>query len=215
MNETNITYKIHNCKQRSDKWHSLRLGKITSSDATQLRVNGKGLDTLTDQKVSELILNGSDQEQFVSEAMQNGIDLEKEALDRYKQRTCTQVQEVGFVEKDNFNGSSPDGLVNDNGLVEIKCPLAKTAINYILKEIPTKYIDQMQHQMWICNRAWCDFVVYCPSIQHKNGLFIKRIHRDEGIIEKFESHSIKAKDQIMKKLRSFSNIVIKNNGDWK
>ena len=96
-----------------------------------------------------------------------------------------EVQQVGFCLEDGGRyGCSPDGLVGDDGLVELKNPQGKTAVEYLLKgELPTTYFQQVQGQLLVTERAWCDFVSYYPGLP----LLVLRVARDEEFIGKLES----------------------------
>lgn len=118
---------------------------------------------------------------FVTPAMQRGTDLEPEARDLYVKETGNQVEETGFWQHPelDFVGASPDGLVGDDGLLEIKCPMLETHIGYIEDYIvPEDYRPQMALQMACTGRKWCDFVSYYPGLPP----FIIRYERDEAFI---------------------------------
>ena len=85
-------------------------------------------------------------------------------------------------------GASPDGLVGDDGCVEIKCPNTATMIETLLTgTVPQKYFAQMQFQMACAGRAWCDYVVFDPRMPTKAQLFIKRVPRDDVFIADMEA----------------------------
>lgn len=125
--------------------------------------------------------------------MKTGIEREPDAADLYEFITDNEVMKTGFWFKDDKKktGCSPDRLIGDDGLLEIKCPNASTLIGYRLdKKVPTAYIQQIQGQLWVMGRQWCDFLAYHPDIKH----FLIRVERDEqyitmlsGAINKFIS----------------------------
>jgi hypothetical protein len=91
------------------------------------------------------------------------------------------VNQVGFVELNEFVGCSPDGLIGDDGLIEIKCPNTATHIEYIIDgELPKEYEKQVHSQLWITDRKWCDFVSYDPRLTDRP-IWIKRVERKSGI----------------------------------
>jgi predicted phage-related endonuclease len=89
-------------------------------------------------------------------------------------------------------GASPDGLVGDDGLIEIKCPLTATHIETLLGQAPpSRYLAQMQWQMAVSGRAWCDFVSYDPRLPHSMRLFVRRIGRDDRLIAELEREVVR------------------------
>lgn len=165
-----------NLKQGTDEWLEVRLGKFGSTDAQAVGSNGKGLETACFYKASEIII-GKGKDFYTNEHMERGNKLENDARVLYELETGNSVKQVGYVEMDEFTGCSPDGLVGDDGLIEIKCPSNKVFIEYLYKEkIRSKYMWQMQWQMMITDRKWNDFVVYNEDL---NKIKITRVRRDE------------------------------------
>jgi putative phage-type endonuclease len=131
-------------------------------------------------------LTGTVQESFTNAAMQWGTDTEPRARLVYEMMTDAKVQQVGLIQHPAIAMScaSPDGLVLDDGLVEIKCPNTATHIETLLSEtVPGKYITQMQWQMACSGRAWCDFVSFDPRMPGEMQLFISRVRRDDAVIK--------------------------------
>ena len=173
---------IHNVEQGSEEWFACRLGKLTASVARTIATQGKGLETLCLEKATE-ILTGKPNESYKNEAMENGNLLESEARAIYELETGANVAQVGFVEENEYIGVSPDGLVGDDGLIEIKCPTNKTYTQYLLdNKIKPEYYSQMQMQMMITGRLWCDYVVYNPNF--KKSIVIQRVYPDDAEIKK-------------------------------
>ena len=115
--------------------------------------------------------------------------MEPEARNAYRETVFEEVNEVGFIPHPSIldAGASPDGLVGDDGLVEIKCPESHTHIGYVLDgQVPEKYIPQMQWQMACTGRQWCDFVSYDPRCPEGLRLFVKRLDRDDIYISTAE-----------------------------
>lgn len=185
-------------EQRTDQWFAARLGKVTASRVADLMATTKsGYAASRDNLMVQLAierLTGQQQESFNSPAMQWGVDQEPFARAAYEIATTQMVDECGFVPHPTIDmaGASPDGLVGDEGLVEIKCPLTSTMIETLLtQKVPSKYITQMQMQMACTDRLWCDFVSFDPRLPAKAQLWVKRVHRDPEFIQKMEAEIIK------------------------
>ena len=176
--------------QRTDEWYKARLGKVTASRVSAVlakRDSATRADYLTDLVLERL--TGNQQEFYQNEAMQWGTDTEPQARMAYEAFKCVLVDEMGFIDHHSIQyfGCSPDGLVGEDGLVEIKCPNSKTHISTLLSgKAPTKYIPQMQTQMAVMNRQWCDFVSFDPRLPEDLQLFVIRVDRDNEYIAKLE-----------------------------
>ncbi len=180
-------------EQRTEEWYAARLGKVTASRVADVVAKTKtGYSTSRANYMAELIcerLTGVRGDFYMNAAMQWGVDREPEARAAYEARIGALVTEVGFTPHNDIleAGASPDGLVDADGLVEIKCPLTATHIDTLLSDAaPSKYMMQMQWQMACTGRMWCDFVSYDPRLPEEMRLFIKRIPRDEKVIEELE-----------------------------
>lgn len=175
--------KIVSCVQGSDEWLKVRLGKFGGTDAQAVATNGKGLETLCFEKVGEII-TGRLKDSYKNADMERGNELESQARFAYEMKTSSTVTTVGYIELDEFIGVSPDGLVGDDGLIEIKCPTDANFIKFLIERKPdTKYVWQMQHQMLVTDRKWCDFVIFNDNL---NRIEITRVERDEAKIEKIK-----------------------------
>jgi putative phage-type endonuclease len=158
-------------EQRSEEWFKARLGKVTASRVADVLAKTKtGASASRTNYLTELVverLTSQQSEFFTNEAMQWGTDTEPQARMAYEAEKGVLVDEVGFIDHSsilNF-GCSPDGLVGEDGLIEIKCPNSKTHIETILSgKAPSKYIPQMQTQMAVTGKAWCDFVSFDPRL---------------------------------------------------
>lgn len=180
--------------QGSVEWHQIRLGKVTASRVADVVGKTKtGYGAGRANYMAELIaerLTGEPAERFTNGAMQWGTDKEPEARDAYSFYRGETVLEVGFVHHPAIeqSGCSPDGLVGEDGLVEIKAPNTSTHLDTLLGQmVPAKYINQMQWQMACTGRQWCDFVSYDPRLPETMRLFIKRMPRDETRIKELET----------------------------
>ena len=173
--------KIIDCEQRSDEWFKARLGVPTASSFDKI-ITTKGVPSKSAKtylyKLAGEFVSGASEETYQSAAMIRGCDLECEARNLYNFITGRFVEEVGFCLKEGF-GASPDGLVGKDGLLEIKCPLISTQVSYLLdKSLPTAYIQQVQGQLLVTGRKWCDFMSFYPGLDP----LIVRVERDEEFI---------------------------------
>jgi putative phage-type endonuclease len=156
---------IHDIKQRSDEWFAIKRGKMGASHAQAIASQGKGLETYLIELMSEYY-SIAPKENYTNEHIERGNELEAQARAIYELETGNEVEEVGFIELDEYVGCSPDGLVGEDGLIEIKCPSDKVYFQYLLdRKIDTGYMWQMQMQMLICQRKWCDYVCYNPNFE--------------------------------------------------
>jgi predicted phage-related endonuclease len=122
--------------------------------------------------------------------MQWGKDNEAQARDAYAFLKGVDVERAPFVDHPSIamSGASPDGFVGSDGLLEIKCPLTATHIDTLLGgKIEGKYITQMQWQMACTGTLWCDFVSYDPRMPEHLAIWVKRVPRDDAMIEELES----------------------------
>lgn len=199
--------KIHNFEQRTDDWYNIRKGKMTASNADTIIANGKGLETYIYNLMAEYY-STAEKENYINADMQRGIDLEPEARLEFEFYTDLDVQEVGFIEYNEFIGVSPDGLIGDDGLIEIKCPNDSVYFKLLLNDnIKPEYIAQMQMQMYVTDRQYCYFVSYNPNFE--KSLYIKKINRDEEIIEKLKKGLDKG-TQLIKEIKENFRKVEKN-----
>ena len=177
-------------EQRTEEWFTERLGKVTASRISDVLAKIKtGEASARREYRMELVINrltGKRRETYCSASMQWGIDHEDEARLSYAFVTDRDVQLVGFLNHPDIPmaGASPDGLVDVDGMVEIKCPHTATHVEYILGgAIPKEYQDQMLWQMEVAKRKWCDFVSYDPRVPQHLRLFVKRFYFDEERVD--------------------------------
>lgn len=172
-------------EQGSYDWYMARLGKVTASRVADVIAKTKtGVSASRANYAAELLaerLTGVPNESFCSPDMQWGKDNEADARASYSATTFDTVTEAGFINHPSIemSGASPDGLVGDDGLLEIKCPRTNTHIETLLSgKIPTKYETQMTWQMLCTGRKWCDFVSYDPRLPPHLQIFTKRFFLD-------------------------------------
>lgn len=178
-------------KQRSDEWFAARCGSVGASQIHDMMATTRsGASSASRKNLKAKIvierLTGIQEDSFKSAAMQWGIDHEDEARTAYEVHRGEFVKEAGLYVHPTIKGThaSPDGLVGDKGLVEIKCPNSSTHITTLkTNKIDSRYLTQMQWQMACTDRQWCDFVSYDPRMPDNAKLFITRVERDEVFIE--------------------------------
>jgi putative phage-type endonuclease len=185
---------IKDIEQGSQEWLQLRLGVATASNfdkiITSSGVESKTLKEYAFELASDSLLT-EPEASFQSEAMIRGNQLEEEAKSYYSFVTDNKVEEVTFIKKGNI-GYSPDGLISDNGLVEIKCPLKKNHLKYLIdNKLPTKYKAQVQGGLYISEREYCDFISYHPLFKDEKKMLVIRVERDEEFIKKLSDLLIK------------------------
>ena len=180
--------------QGSEEWFQIRCGRVTASRVADIIAKTKsGYSTSRANYAAQLVverLTGVVEPSFQNAAMQWGTDKEPEARAAYRFHTDAVVEETDFVLHPEIfmAGASPDGLVGDDGLVEIKCPISATHMDTLLREaIPDKYVVQMLWQMACTGRQWCDFVSYDPRFPESMRLFVKRLDRDDERIAELEA----------------------------
>lgn len=173
-------------EQGTLEWHLDRLGVPSASMFSKIiSSTGKASTQAKDymrQLLADWVANEPVDPMRPTQAMIDGTELEADARVRYEIATGNDVEECGFcfLNEDKLIGMSPDGLVGDDGLLEIKCPKGKTLVGYILDDkLPTAYVQQVQGQLWISGRQWCDFFSYHPKVGH----FLHRVERDDEYID--------------------------------
>ncbi len=184
--------------QGTEEWFTIRIGKVTASRVADVIAKTKtGYSATRDNYMAQLVcerLTGQKGESFTNAAMQHGTDTEPLARAAYEALKDVLVDEVGFVPHPSIimAGASPDGLVGEDGLLEIKCPNTATHIETLLSQsVPGKYNTQMQFQMACTGRQWCDFVSFDNRLPEELQLFVKRVPRDNEFIKQMEDEVVK------------------------
>lgn len=189
--------RIIDCEQGSDEWRLARLGKIGASmvaDATARTKTGWGASraNLAARLVAER-LTGNLTESFTNDAMRWGTEKEPEARAFYEFVQGVTVAQVGLVlhPKIDHAVASPDGLIGDHGLIEIKCPNTATHIETLRSgTYDSRYAKQMQWQMACTGRQWVDWVSYDPRMPGEMQMFVQRVPRDDAAIKELEGQVI-------------------------
>ena len=189
--------ETHLMQQGTDSWHQIRCGKVTASRVADIIAKTKsGYSTSRENYLAQLVcerMTGKPTESFTNAAMLHGTETEPFARAAYEAAKNVLVDELGFAIHPTISmaGASPDGLVGEVGLVEIKCPNTATHIDTLLTQtVPTKYITQMQWQMACTQRQWCDFVSFDPRMDEGLQLFIKRVEYDPIYVASLEKEVI-------------------------
>jgi len=181
--------KLIDADQRTDAWYAARVGRATASRLNDIMSRTRsGYGAQRKNYMAALvveILTGNPTPYYTNAAMQWGTEMEPVARMAYILSTGNEVEETGFWVDDEIGaGASPDGFVGEDGLVEIKCPNTATHLETLeRKEVPYQYKAQVQGQMWVTGRKWCDFVSYDPRLPENAQMIIIHVERDEDYIK--------------------------------
>lgn len=201
---------IKGIEQGSEEWLKLRLGVATASNFDKIiTATGKESTTLPKYalELATQCLLTEPEPSYKNDAMQRGNDLEPIARQAYAEQTLQFVEEVTMFKSDCGDfGYSPDGLIGEDGLLEIKCPLATTHAKYLLdNKMPTDYWQQVQGGLWVSGRKWCDFVSFNLYFKNQQDrLFIVRVYRNEEYIQelnKLANKTILLRNEILCKIK--------------
>jgi putative phage-type endonuclease len=189
--------------QGSPEWHEARRGFLGASAINDARSVIKSGEAASRRNLRAKIiaerLTGICEESYTNSAMQWGIDNEPIARALYETTIGSDVDQCGFIlhPEIKMTGASPDGLIGNDGLIEIKCPNTATHIDYLLAGIvPTQYRNQMLWQMECTGREWCDFVSYDPRMPEHMQMFCIRFNRDEDELNEIREDVIKFLDEV-------------------
>lgn len=184
-----IDVEYHAMQQGSLDWHRIRMGCATASEFGTIIAKGRGESGASKGRATYMyklageILTGQPTEAFSNEHMLRGQLMEDEARDYYAMQRDVEPQRIGFLRAALFGGyvgASPDSLIGDDGLLEVKTRLPHLQIPVLLAgAMPEEHRAQVQGQLWLSGRAWCDYVSYWPKIKP----LIVRVHRDEEYIK--------------------------------
>lgn len=171
--------EVIDCEQNTPEWHAARAGIPTASGFSQILAKGQGKTRAAYmRRLAAEIITGEPLESFSSPAMERGHALEDEARQLYAFMHDAEPTKVGFI-RNGRKGCSPDALIGDKAMLEIKTQRGDLLIETILKdEFPTTHTAQVQGQLWISEREHCDLMVYWPGMPP----FIRRAYRDEKFI---------------------------------
>lgn len=216
-----------NVKQGSPEWHAARLGMVTGSRFADVMTKGRGggASKTAQTYMMELIgerLTGMTSDEIKSKYLDWGNEHEPLARVTYTWQTGLAVAQTGFVRHPELEwvGASPDGLVGDEGIVEIKCPYTpKAHLSTILSgEVPSEYVWQVQGNLWVTGRKWCDFISFHPRMPEDLQLYVLRVPRDEDMIEDLDRKVRRFCEQIEIKLSKIQAAAAKfhtTEGPWR
>ena len=199
-----MSLEIIDCEQGSPEWFKVRAGCVTASEFSTVMAKGKnGTDSKTRRtymlKLIGEIMTGEPCESYTNKHMERGKEMEAEARDYYAFMTDLEPVRVGFL-KNGRIGCSPDSLIGDDGMHEIKTRLPHLHLEALLAgELPPEHKAQCQGGLWIAEREWIDFQSYWPKLPP----FIKRVYRDEKYIadmSKAVNDFIAELDELMAKI---------------
>jgi putative phage-type endonuclease len=206
-------------EQQTPEWFADRLGKVTASRLADVMAKTKtGYSATRANYMTQLVLErvtNTRAESYSNAAMQWGNEQEPFARAAYEAHTGQMVEEVGFIQHPDieYAGASPDGLVGDDGMVEIKCPSSSTALECWLihaqggNPVDAKYYAQMQWQMRCADRSWCDYVVFDPRMPAKAQLFVFRVQRNEDFLTMAEDEVITFLTEVDIKVQALKAII--------
>jgi len=197
---------IHDFEQGTEEWLQARTGKITGT-RINIFLNGRK-DTIKKELLklaAERITNKRcDSDSWTNKHMERGNELEQQAREVFSITANKEIKEVGFIERDNFTGCSPDGLIGDDGLIEIKCKDNHTFLDYAInRKIEKNYYIQMQYNMWISERDYCHYIVYNPNFN--NPIVTEIVKKDVSLFKEFEETINNVKNEI--------DLIIKSIGE--
>lgn len=213
---------IHDAPQGSEEWHDIRMAGPTASRFKDILTPTGKLSKSADGYMAELLVEWAfgmpveqvnmvdgDPDKKPSIWMVRGTQMEADAVAAYEMANEVRTSKVGFVTTDDLRiGGSPDRLVGDAGLLEIKCPKSETHMEYMLAgEIDPRYKPQVQGQLWICEREWNDWTSYFPGLP----LLSVRVVRDEPYIAAQRD----ALNEFCDRLDEAKELLIQRFGDWR
>lgn len=190
--------------QNTDEWMGLRRGRFTAStfgDLFSAKSTAKYQNAIN--KVVFERVTGTSPESFVNEYMERGHELEPHAREFYELTNLVKVTNGGFWTIGEHVGASPDGMVGKDGILEIKCPSYSVMINYLMDgRLPQQYVHQVQGQLYVTGRKWCDFVAYHPFLK----VLTVRVERDKDIIKETEIKLKEAIETVNQRVQKYNEI---------
>ena len=191
-------------EQNSPAWFEIRRGLPTASQFKAILAKGEGKTRAAYmRKLAAEIITGQPSEEFKRPEFDRGHAMEAEARNFYSFLADADPQLVGFV-RNGQKGASPDAFIGDNGLLEIKTQRGDLLVDTILKgDFPSEHIAQIQGQLWVTDREWCDLVVYWPNMP----AFIRRAYRDSPYIKKLSDAVDQFNDELaylVEKIKTYS-----------
>jgi putative phage-type endonuclease len=197
---------IKDFEQNSDEWYQARIGSIGGSSIASVCAKGSGkMRSNLLYRMAGEILSGQRYESYHNKDMERGHLLEPKARKCYELFTGYQVEQVAMIKETDHKHVSPDGLVNEDGMIEIKCVIPSVHIETIVKnKIPSSYKKQVQWGLDKAKRIWLDFISFCPLIKDKP-IHIIQTRRSQKLAEEMNQEADKFIDEMLKlveKIRS-------------
>jgi hypothetical protein len=190
-----VTLIIHDMEQGTPEWFAARAGKPTASEFATVMAKGEGKTRKTYMlKLAGEILTGEPMDNYSNANMDRGKRQEDEIRDRYALLTDSDPVRVGFIEDTDLKaGASPDALVGNDGLLEVKSAFAHVLIDKIMRgTFPAEHVAQCQGGLWVGKREWIDIAIGCPKLPP----FIKRAYRDEPYIKNMAGEVARFNDEL-------------------
>jgi exodeoxyribonuclease (lambda-induced) len=188
------------CDQYSEEWFLLRQKRVTSSKATAIANAGLGLKTYINSLMADYY-SSAKQINFCNEAMRYGLETESQARTIFELEYSTKVKQIGFIAYNDFVGGSPDGLIDKNTIIEIKCFSDHVYFDYLMtKKIKSDHLWQCQMNLLISNRSICKYIAYNPNFEKY--IIIQDIYSNpemhDKLLKGFELAENKIKEIIQK-----------------
>ncbi|CAB4132290.1 phage_rel_nuc, putative phage-type endonuclease [uncultured Caudovirales phage] len=205
-------------EQGTPEWFEARLGKVTASRIVDVVARTKtGYSASRENYMAQLVverITGKIEQSYTNAAMAWGTEHEPMARAEYEIQRGVMVNEIGFVPHPTIAnaGASPDGLIGDKGLIEIKCPNTATHIDTLLtRQIPLKYLYQMFWQMTCTGREWCDFASYDPRMPDHLKLCVIHVPFNADRISELEDEVTKFLHEVDAKVDKLMNLLRETN----
>ena len=188
---------IESIQQGTPEWDLLRIGSIGGSSISAVAAKGrngesKGRKQLLYDMAGE-ILSGVKKNGYTNKYMEDGVELEDKARTHYCLQNLCEVRQVALISDAPHKHCSPDGLIGEDGMIEIKCVIPSTFVAYCDgQSIPTDYRRQILWGLNRSGRAWCDFIVYCDLLEGRlkgDNILVTRVSRDEKEIRELEGEA--------------------------
>lgn len=210
-----MSFTIIDVPQRSPEWYAARLGRLTGSCAADMLATIKsgeaaGRRNLRVRLVLERLTGRSQEADFVSTDMQNGIDREAEAFAQYEALSGHVMHRVGFLQhRTLMAGCSPDGVLGDfDGLVSIKCPKPATHLEFLKsRKVPTEYQRQNAHESWISGASFVDFLSYQPEFPPELASCLVRVERADLDIPAYEKAALAFLEEVDTELAAVRTLM--------
>jgi putative phage-type endonuclease len=203
------TATIIDCDQLSDEWYFYRIGKITASNFSVLMSKGKTRDSIIYEKASEIVTSKKCEYNFSGNAdTRRGLESEPKAIALYEDKYNCKVDKIGFAMLDEFVGCSPDGIVNDKKLIEIKSPRQKEFLRGVVDGIygiKKEYMVQIQFNLYVLGLNECDFIMYCDSF--KEPIHVINVPRNDDFIDDIKKYIETTKSEIASIVHKYKAIA--------